>query len=130
MYDEIYHTLWGYPEKFERSLEWSENKLQDRCSVSPLRQAWPKASPEWSKSPSEFDEVKRGEIMVCLMTNPAWVIVFSKIKGVVTDAGGVLSHTAVVSREFGIPAVVGTGDATRRIKTGDRIRVNGLTRYR
>jgi len=79
------------------------------------------------KSPAEFDQVKKGEIMVCLMTNPAWVIVFSKIKGVVTDAGGVLSHTAVVSREFGIPAVVGTVDATRRIKTGDRVRVNGST---
>jgi pyruvate,water dikinase len=79
------------------------------------------------KSPSEFNDVKKGEIMVCLMTNPAWVIVFSKIKGVVTDAGGVLSHTAVVSREFGIPAVVGTGDATRRIKSGDRVRVNGFT---
>jgi pyruvate,water dikinase len=47
--------------------------------------------------------------------------------GLVTDAGGVTSHPAVVSREFGIPAVVGTSNATERIKTGDRIRVNGST---
>ena len=61
------------------------------------------------------------------MTNPTWVVLFTKIVGLVTDAGGVTSHPAVVSREFGIPAVVGTSNATERIKTGDRIRVNGST---
>jgi phosphohistidine swiveling domain-containing protein len=71
--------------------------------------------------------VKKGEIMVCKMTNPAWVVVFTKIKGLVTDSGGVLAHPAVVSREFGIPAVVGTSVATEKIKTGMRIRVNGNT---
>ena len=54
-------------------------------------------------------------------------MLFTKIGGLVTDAGGMASHPAVVSREFGIPAVVGTSDATRKIKTGDRIRVNGTT---
>jgi phosphoenolpyruvate synthase/pyruvate phosphate dikinase len=63
--------------------------------------------------------------VVCRMTSPAWVVLFTKISGLVTDAGGMASHPAVVSREFGIPAVVGTSDATRRIKTGDRVRVNG-----
>jgi pyruvate,water dikinase len=75
----------------------------------------------------QFDQVKEGEILVCRMTNPAWVVLFTKIVGLVTDAGGVTSHPAVVSREFGIPAVVGTSNATERIKTGDRIRVNGAT---
>jgi phosphohistidine swiveling domain-containing protein len=126
MYEEIYHTLWGYPEKFERSQNGGK-QAADQVLGLPAAAGVAEGIARVVKSPSEFDEVKRGEIMVCLMTNPAWVIVFSKIKGVVTDAGGVLSHTAVVSREFGIPAVVGTGDATRRIKTGDRIRVNGLT---
>jgi pyruvate,water dikinase len=59
------------------------------------------------------------------MTNPAWVVLFTKIAGLVTDAGGTVSHPAVVSREFGIPAVVGTSEATQKIKTGDRVRVNG-----
>jgi pyruvate,water dikinase len=63
--------------------------------------------------------------MVCIMTNPAWVVVFSKIAGIVTDSGGVLSHSATVAREFMIPAVVGCGSATREIKNGDRIRVDG-----
>jgi phosphoenolpyruvate synthase/pyruvate phosphate dikinase len=73
----------------------------------------------------EFDRVKAGDILVCRMTNPAWVVLFTKIKGLVTDAGGAVSHPAVVSREFGIPAVVGTTNGTRTIKSGDRIRVNG-----
>ena len=76
-------------------------------------------------SPEEFNAVDKGEIVVCRMTSPAWVVLFTKISGLVTDAGGMASHPAVVSREFGIPAVVGTSDATRRIKTGDRVRVNG-----
>jgi pyruvate,water dikinase len=71
--------------------------------------------------------VEKDEIVVCRMTSPAWVVLFTKIGGLVTDAGGMASHPAVVSREFGIPAVVGTSDATRRIKTGDRVRVNGAT---
>jgi pyruvate,water dikinase len=59
------------------------------------------------------------------MTSPSWVVVFTKIAGLVTDSGGALSHPAVVSREFGIPAVVGTRFATQRIRTGDRVRING-----
>jgi len=59
------------------------------------------------------------------MTNPAWVVLFTKIAGLVTDTGGTTSHPAVLSREFGIPAVVGTSVATKRIRTGDRIRVDG-----
>jgi pyruvate,water dikinase len=76
-------------------------------------------------SPAEFDQVKKGEILVCQMTSPAWVVLFTKISGLVTDSGGALSHPAVVSREFEIPAVVGTIDATTKIKTGDRVRVDG-----
>jgi len=76
-------------------------------------------------SPQEFDQVKAGEILVCQMTNPAWVVLFTKIGGLVTDSGGALSHPAVVSREFNIPAVVGTRVGTREIKTGQRVRVNG-----
>ena len=78
-------------------------------------------------SAEQFAQVERDEIVVCRMTSPAWVVLFTKIAGLVTDAGGMASHPAVVSREFGIPAVVGTSDATRQIKTGDRVRVNGAT---
>jgi pyruvate,water dikinase len=78
------------------------------------------------ESAEQFDQVRQGEILVCRMTNPAWVLVFTKIAGLVTDAGGALSHPAVISREFGIPAVVGTGVATRKIFDGQLIRLNGV----
>jgi pyruvate,water dikinase len=78
-------------------------------------------------SPEEFDQVERGEILVCQMTNPAWVTLFTKISGLVSDAGGAASHPAVLSREFGIPAVIGTSVATQKIKTGQWLRVNGST---
>jgi pyruvate,water dikinase len=61
------------------------------------------------------------------MTNPAWVVLFTKIAGLVTDTGGTTSHPAVLAREFGIPAVIGTSVATQRIVTGDRLKVDGST---
>ena len=76
-------------------------------------------------SPDEFDQVKKGDLLVCKMTSPSWVVLFTKIEGLVTDSGGALSHPAVVAREFGIPAVVGTRIATQKIKTGQRLRING-----
>ena len=78
-------------------------------------------------NPEQFDEVKKGEVLVCKMTSPSWVVLFTKIGGLVTDSGGALSHPAVVSREFGIPAVVGARTATRDIKTGQRVRLNGAS---
>jgi pyruvate,water dikinase len=73
----------------------------------------------------QFDGVRKGDIVVCQMTNPAWVALFTKMAGLVTDAGGLTSHAAVLAREFAIPAVIGTSSATRTIKDGDRVRVNG-----
>jgi pyruvate,water dikinase len=67
-----------------------------------------------------------GEIMVAPSTNPSWAPVFTKIKAAVTDIGGLTSHAAIVSREYGLPAVTGTGVATSVIKTGDLIRVDGM----
>ncbi|MFH1242467.1 MAG: PEP-utilizing enzyme [Pseudomonadota bacterium] len=66
-----------------------------------------------------------GEILVCPSTNPSWAPVFTKIKAVVTDIGGLTSHAAIVCREYGVPSVTGTGVATSVIKTGDTIRVEG-----
>lgn len=72
-------------------------------------------------------DLKPGEIMVAPCTNPSWAPVFTKIKAAVTDIGGLTSHAAIVSREYGLPAVTGTGIATSVIKTGDIIRVDGTT---
>jgi len=76
---------------------------------------------------SRIEEVKPGEILVCKTTAPSWGPVFSVIKAVVTDMGGMMSHSAIVSREYGIPSVTGTVRATTAIKSGDIVRVNGDT---
>lgn len=78
-------------------------------------------------SASQLGEVELGEILVCPITAPSWGPVFGKIQAAVSDIGGIMSHAAIVSREYGLPAVVGTGNATKRINTGDRIRVDGNT---
>jgi pyruvate, water dikinase len=74
---------------------------------------------------NQIGEVRDGEILVCPVTAPSWAPVFGKIKAAVSDIGGSMSHAAIVAREYGMPAVVGTGDATKRISTGQRVRVDG-----
>lgn len=64
-------------------------------------------------------------ILVCPSTDPAWVPLFARAAGLVMETGGVLSHGAIVAREFGLPAVAGLPDATRRLRTGQRVRVDG-----
>ncbi len=75
----------------------------------------------------EITDLQEGEIIVCPNTNPSWAPVFSKINAAVTDIGGLTSHAAIVCREYGVPAVTGTGIATSVIKTGDMLRVDGDT---
>ena len=76
-------------------------------------------------SPDEGDQLQPGEILVASMTNVGWTPLFPRAAAVVTDIGSSLSHAAIVARELGIPAVVGCGDATIRLKTGDRVQVDG-----
>ncbi|MBN1246143.1 MAG: phosphoenolpyruvate synthase [Anaerolineae bacterium] len=75
--------------------------------------------------PANFDTLKPGEVLVAGITTPAWTPLFALAGAVVTDVGGPLSHGSIVAREYGIPAVLGTGNATRRIRSGDRVRVDG-----
>ena len=75
--------------------------------------------------PADFARVRPGDIVVCPSSNPSWVPVFTIAGGLVTNTGGVLSHAAVVAREFGLPAVVGTGDATTRIADGRMVKIDG-----
>ena len=75
----------------------------------------------------EIARVRDGDILVCPITSPAWAPIFSNVKAVVTDIGGVMSHAAIVCREYGLPAVVGTGRATSEIQTGQLIRVDGTS---
>lgn len=116
-----YWSLWAFPEKIHRRPAERLDEVPGLAASAGVAEGTARVV----LSAAEFDAVRPEEIVVCRMTSPAWVVLFTKISGLVTDAGGMASHPAVVSREFGVPAVVGTSDATRRIRTGDRIRVNG-----
>lgn len=74
---------------------------------------------------NEIGQIREGEVLVCPVTAPSWGPVFTKIAAAVSDIGGTMSHAAIVAREYGLPAVVGTGSATARIRTGQRLRVDG-----
>ncbi len=78
-------------------------------------------------SPDEVERVRPGEILVAVAANPSWVPLFGIISGLVTNTGGVLSHAAVVAREFRVPAVVGTGEATLRIRDGQQVELDGTS---
>ncbi|HEY1914558.1 MAG TPA: PEP/pyruvate-binding domain-containing protein [Streptosporangiaceae bacterium] len=75
--------------------------------------------------PEDAGQLEAGEILVAVSTNVGWTPVFPRAAAVVTDVGAPLSHAAIVARELGIPAVVGCGNATMRLHSGDRVRVDG-----
>jgi rifampicin phosphotransferase len=77
------------------------------------------------RGPEDFDRMRPGDVLVAGTTTPAWTPLFAMASAVVTDIGGPLSHGSIVAREYGIPAVMGTGVATRRIKNGQTITVDG-----
>ena len=75
--------------------------------------------------PDEFNQMQPKDILVAKITTPAWTPLFALASGVVTDVGGILSHSSIVAREYHIPAVLGTGVATERIHSGQCITVDG-----
>jgi phosphoenolpyruvate synthase/pyruvate phosphate dikinase len=77
----------------------------------------------------EDADLEAGDILVTAFTDPSWTPLFVSIKGLVTEVGGLMTHGAVIAREYGIPAIVGVEHATRLIKDGQRIRVNGTEGY-
>jgi phosphohistidine swiveling domain-containing protein len=116
-----YLVNWGYPERFHRRPSDDEGTIEGIAGSPGTIEGVARVV----MTVDEFDGVRDGDILVCQMTNPAWVVLFTKIAGLVTDTGGTTSHPAVLAREFGIPAVIGTSVATKRIATGDRLRVDG-----
>jgi phosphohistidine swiveling domain-containing protein len=118
-----YLVNWGYPDRFHQQQS-DDQRIITGLGASP---GTIEGIARVVRTIDEFDEVRDGDILVCQMTNPAWVVLFTKIAGLVTDTGGTTSHPAVLAREFGIPAVIGTSVATQRIVTGDRLTVDGTT---
>jgi pyruvate,water dikinase len=77
--------------------------------------------------PAEFGRLAAGDVLVCPYTNPAWTTLFQRAAAVVVDSGGPGSHAAIVAREYGIPAVMGTGTGTTTLADGQLVTVNGST---
>jgi pyruvate,water dikinase len=116
--------LWGVTT--ERVQEWARQKEGgSELNGAPASPGTIEGPARVVRSVKEIADVRDGEILVCGSTSPAWAPIFSKITGTVTDVGGVMSHAAIVCREYGLPAVVGTGRATAMIRTGQVIRVDG-----
>ncbi|PNI09465.1 phosphoenolpyruvate synthase [Arthrobacter sp. AFG7.2] len=77
------------------------------------------------RGPQDFGQMQPGDVLVARITTPAWTPLFAMASAVVTDVGGPLSHSSIVAREYGIPAVLGTGVATQRLATGQQVSVDG-----
>jgi pyruvate,water dikinase len=75
--------------------------------------------------PDDFGKLQPGDVLVAPFTNPAWTPLFPRAAAVLADAGGPMSHAAIVAREYSIPAVMGTGDGTKKLVDGQRVRVDG-----
>ena len=102
--------------------EASEHALVSGSPASPGRVT---ASVRIVRSSDEFDRLQDGEILVAPLTAPAWTPLFARSAAVVTDVGSALAHASIIAREFGIPAVVGCGDATSRLRDGMVVTVDG-----
>jgi pyruvate,water dikinase len=118
-----YLVNWGYPDRFYQKQSEDQRVITGLGASAGVVEGIARVV----RTVADFDDVRDGDILVCQMTNPAWVVLFTKIAGLVTDTGGTTSHPAVLAREFGIPAVIGTSVATQRIVTGDRLKMNGTT---
>jgi pyruvate,water dikinase len=118
-----YLVNWGYPDRFHQKQSDDARLITGLGASAGVVEGIARVV----RTIDEFDDVRDGDILVCQMTNPAWVVLFTKIAGLVTDTGGTTSHPAVLAREFGIPAVIGTSVATQRIVTGDRVRIDGTS---
>ena len=123
--DPVTQMLWGITD--ERVQEW----LSSLHGADGHRLTGAAGSPGVAEGiarvilhPEQLGELERGEILVAPSTSTSWTPVFGLIAAAVLDSGGIMCHAAIVAREYGLPAVIGTGSATRRIKTGDLLRVD------
>lgn len=116
--------LWGITT--EKVNEWlNKDNTQNFLSGIPASPGTVEGTARVVHTLSQLNTVQEGEILVCPSTSPSWSPVFAKVAATISDAGGIMSHTAIVCREYGLPAVVGIGNAVSAIQTGQRIRVNG-----
>ncbi|MGE5123613.1 MAG: PEP/pyruvate-binding domain-containing protein [Acidobacteriaceae bacterium] len=105
----------------------AESQTADTLKGIPASPGRVTAAARILRDPQEFHQMRPGDVLVAATTTPAWTPLFAMASAIVTDIGGPLSHGSIVAREYGIPAVMGTGVATRRIKSGQMITVDGAS---
>jgi pyruvate,water dikinase len=123
--DPIMIKVFGMVDELIKAGKVEELKIMDRFEGYPGAPGIMEGPARVITSFEDFPKLRQGEILVCPYTATAWTPLFPKIKAVVTDTGGMLTHAAITAREYRIPAVVGTWRATRSISDGDVIRVDG-----
>ena len=115
---------WGIAEFFGESPRERDTSLVAGTPASPGRYT---GTVRVVMGEHQFGNIQMGDVVVCPVTSPAWSVVFPSLGALVTDEGGILSHPAIIAREYGIPAVVGTGNATDTLLDGQRVTVDGNT---
>ena len=125
--DAVTTMLWGVTD--ERVREWlsSGGDKNDSLTGCPASLGVAEGLARVLLRVDQLGELRDGEILVAPVTSPSWTPVFHRIAAAVLDTGGIMCHAAIVAREYGLPAVVGTGTATKVIRTGDRLRVDAAT---
>jgi pyruvate,water dikinase len=123
--DPAVKMLWGITGETIRGWAQASETPDDRVSGFAASGGVVEGRARVLMSVNDIGQIQAGEILVCPVTAPSWGPVFGKIKAAVSDIGGIMSHAAIVAREYGMPAVVGTGTATQKIRTGDLLRVDG-----
>ncbi len=122
--DPVFIEIFGIHHAFLESIRHEGEKMEELVGI-PASPGVVEGKSRVLHSAEKLHEILPGEILVCEATSPNWTPAFTKIAACVCDGGGTLTHAAIVSREYGIPCVVGTATATKRIKTGQLLRVDG-----
>ncbi|WP_448005494.1 PEP/pyruvate-binding domain-containing protein [Agromyces bauzanensis] len=115
-------TMWGVDHVLAWSTAPDEHAVVSGAPASPGRYT---GRVRVVRGEQDFDRIRAGDVVVCPATSPAWSVVFPNLGALVTDSGGILSHPAIIAREYGIPAVVGTGNATRLLVDDQVVTVDG-----
>jgi len=115
-------VVWGLAQLFGERQSRQETGTVAGTAASPGRYTGPV---RLVMGEHEFDKIRAGDVVVCPTTSPTWSVVFPSLGALVTDGGGILSHPAIIAREHGIPAVVGTGNGSAILRDGQRVTVDG-----
>jgi phosphohistidine swiveling domain-containing protein len=117
--------IWSFNQMMEYEGSKQEQKIGETLSGIPASAGQYIGPVRIIKDESQFHKIQPGDVMVCPMTSPVWSVLFPSIGALVTDSGGLLSHPAIIAREYRLPAVVATGNGTSLFRDGEIVRVDG-----